>query len=80
MSQQDDDPIQPKPCPNCAKTDQVTAATDHERDRTGCAWWAACCRLAFTGSASEFQHMQAKRIADEAERMTTRPEPDGGNR
>ena len=67
------EPIQPKPCPRCAKSDQVSPATDHERQRTGCAWWASCCRLAFTGSAAEFQTMQARRIADEAEAMTRRP-------
>lgn len=73
MTAREPDPIQSKRCPRCAKPDAVTPATDHERDRTGCGWWCDACRLAFTGTASEFHTMQAKAIAAAAEAMTTRP-------
>lgn len=74
MTAREPDPIDPvRPCPRCGTTDAVSPATDHERDRTRCDWWCDACRCAFTGTASEFHHWSAKRIAAEAEAMSTRP-------
>lgn len=73
MTAREPDPIGPTRCPRCAKPDAVTAATDHEQDRTGCAWWCDTCRLAFTGTASEFQKMRAEAYVAAAERMASSP-------
>ena len=75
MTAREPDPIAPvRPCPRCGRPDAVTPATDHERDRTGCDWWCDACHCTFTGTAGEFRFWASKRIALEAEAMTTRPD------
>ena len=73
MTAREPEPSGPKPCPRCGRSDRVTEATDHERDRTGCDWWCDACRCTFTGTVGEFRFWASKRIALEAEAMTTRP-------
>lgn len=77
MTAREPDPIQPTRCPWCTSSEQVEAATDHERDRTGMAWWSTCCRRLFHGTATEYQRIRAEVIAAQAEAMTQRPSPTG---
>lgn len=74
MSIPEDDPIDTtRRCPWCTSTEQVEPATDHERDRTGMAWWSGCCKRLFAGTLTEYQRIRTEVLADQAEAMTTRP-------
>ena len=73
MTAREPDPIQPTRCPWCAKPECVTPATDHERDRTGMAWWSTCRRALFAGTATEYARIRSQVYAELAERMATTP-------
>jgi len=74
MTAREPDPIEAtRRCPWCTSTEQVEPATDHERDRTGMAWWARCCKRLFHGTLTEYQRIRSEVMANQAEAMTTRP-------
>ncbi len=73
MTAREPDPVQPTRCPWHASTDCVEPATDHERGRTGMAWWCSERRSLFSGTATEFQRERARVLADEAEALAARP-------
>ena len=73
MSIPEDDPIAATRCPWCTRTEDVHPATDHERDRTGMAWWAECCKRLFHGTATEYQRIRVAVTAAAAERMASSP-------
>lgn len=70
MSQQDDEPIQPKMCPECCKTDRTVDCTDHQLDAFGRdrPHWCERCNVPFKGSPHEFDQWQAAKAARAAER------------
>ena len=72
----EEDPIPTPSCPWHASTSCVEPATGHEYDRTGMRWWCGSKRALFRGTQSEFQHTQARVIADRAEAQASSPNPE----